>query len=230
MPSARSARMTLSLVRWPEISTSVRRRPMPWIWRLHLTSQTRSSSGPSPMIAIRFCAFGHLRWYSKLATLAPPPCRRRPTRATSCRSRRSRSRSVGSGSGACGGTAARDRRPGKMRMIAPLRAWFTAAWMLRVWQRLSCRRPLALQLRLVAEGAPHPLRRVLLADVDDLVGRLAVLRYGADAAVREEGVTLRVRERRRSGDREHGERDQDASHDICNEAPCKNLRYELGMG
>ena len=46
---------------------------MPWICRLHLESQTRSASGPSPMIAIRFCAFGHLRWYSKLATFAPPP-------------------------------------------------------------------------------------------------------------------------------------------------------------
>ncbi len=64
MPSARSARITLSLVRWPEIFTSVRRRPMPWIWMLHLESQTRSGSSESPMIAIRFCALGQLRWYS----------------------------------------------------------------------------------------------------------------------------------------------------------------------
>ena len=51
----------------------MRLRPMPSICRLHLWSQTRSRVGPSPMIAIRFCAFGQLRWYSKLATLAPPP-------------------------------------------------------------------------------------------------------------------------------------------------------------
>ena len=83
MPSARSARITLSLVRWPEIFTSLRRRPMPWIWMLHLTSQTRSGSSESPMIAIRFCALGHLRWYSKFATRAPflpkpPEARRSP--------------------------------------------------------------------------------------------------------------------------------------------------------
>ncbi len=71
MPSARSARIRLSLVRWPEITTSPRRRPMPWIWMSHLTSHLRSGSSESPMIAIRFCALGHLRWYSKFATRAP---------------------------------------------------------------------------------------------------------------------------------------------------------------
>ena len=64
MPSARSARITLSFERWPEISTCLRRFPMPSIWMSHLTSQTLSASPESPMIAIRFCALGHTRWYS----------------------------------------------------------------------------------------------------------------------------------------------------------------------
>src|SRR6185312_3427326 len=75
--------------------------------------------------------------------------------------------------------------------------------------RLELPQPPCAHLRLMAEGAPYALRRVLLADVDDLVGRFSVLRYGAYAAVREERVPLGMGEGRGRRQSEQRERDQD---------------------
>jgi hypothetical protein len=72
-------------------------------------------------------------------------------------------------------------------------------------------------LDLALERAADALRRVALADGQDLVGALAVLRDAADAAVGVVRLALGVGEGggRREGEYQDGE--QRRSHAVCNE-------------
>ena len=117
-----------------------------------------------------------------------------------------------------------------MRMIAPLRASFTAAWM---WWKPALLAAAAGGLRL-SFGCPANALRMRLAEsflqtVRTWSALVAVLRHRADAAVGEVGLALGVGERRRGGEREHRDGDQGRSHALQRVA-ARNLRSEARHG